>query len=158
MIFSFIFAFAAEGYRNIFDRKKKYFALFVSLFMFCYFCINAKTAFALNTEIRTNDQIWQTLLSAQKELKGKYRISTYDIHYERFITKFFHSADNKASNDIDITFISPETYATHNINKDLLTPTVFTVSGIYKSFGHVMIPEIPVSFGFYNFEKNGIFI
>jgi len=154
MIFSFVFAFAAEGYRSIFNRKKKSFALFVSLFMFCYFCINAKTAFALNTELRTSDHIWQIFLSAQKELKGKYRISSLDINYEWFITKFFHSADNKALNDIDITFISPELYVTHNINKNLLTPTVFTMSGIYKPFGYRDIPEIPVSFGFYNLEKN----
>lgn len=154
MIFSFVFAFAVEGYNNIFNRIKKSFALFVSLFMFCYFCINTKTAFALNTELRTSDQIWQILLNAQKELKGKYRISTYDIHYKWFIKKFFHSADNKILNDINITFISPETYATHSIDQKLLTPTVFTMSGIYKSFGYMNIPEVPVSFGFYILEKN----
>lgn len=152
-IFAFVFAFSAEGYKNIFNRQMNYFALFVSLFMFCYFCINAQTAFALNTELRTNDQIWQMLLNAQKELKGKYRISSLDINYEPFITKFFHSADNKVLNDIDITFISPELYATYNL-KSSLTPTVFTKSGIYKSFDYMNIPEIPVSFGFYSLKKN----
>lgn len=152
-VFAFVFAFSSEGYKNIFNRQKNYFASFVTLFIFFYFCINAQTAFSLNNELRTNDKTWQIILNAQKELKGKYNIySLFDRNNKTFINHFFHSDDKKYLKKI--AFISPEIYAENIINPSLLTHPIFAMSDIYKTSVYKPIPEIPVVFGFFILKKN----
>ena len=150
-VFAFVFAFAIEGYRNIFIRHKKNFVFLICLFIFFYFGLNAQTAFSLNNERRTNDRLWQLLISAQKHLKGKYNIiAPYD--YQLFFQRFFSIPNNNSKKTI--CFISPELYAENIIKDNLMAHNIFLVTDIYKEYNYKPIPQIPVSFGFSILKEN----
>lgn len=72
MPFAILCALAAEGFVSMAGKRRKYAVFFLYFFIAAYALQNARTAIMLNNEQRSDDKMWQFLISAQDKIRDKY--------------------------------------------------------------------------------------